>query len=554
MIWFAGSILSGVIITALAVFSGRESDRRGDLSPRVWAVSMMLLAAGFAFLLFYRVSEIPVPFNVDEAGMAYDAKSLAAYRVDRYLYHFPVYLVNFGGGQSALYAYLAAILIRLFGYSVLIVRLPAVLLSLLSALVFSLTVREEHGNAASVTALAFFCILPFSLMHSRWGLDAYLLFPMLILACAAFYQAVRTGKTWRFFLSGCLFGLTLYSYVISYMILPLFLAFCLLYLLWARRISLKNLLAMALPLLLTALPLLLMVAVNSGLIPEVHTRFFTIPKLNGFRSGEIGLINVLNNLKFDGYNIFYEIFVNDHCRYNVNPKFGTLYYVSIPILIYGIISRWQGSRKSQEDKLFSLDLMMFFLLAAGFCISMLVERPNVNRSCAVYIPLIYFLTMGTREILKKSRIAAAGAALCFLVSFALFLNYYFNRFPKDLESDILFTSAEDLGRAMDFAETVYRDDETVYITGGSNPYIYTLLLTDTDPYTFNEKKILSYDNYVKAFDKYRFRLDAVLTDCIYIFTHPGNIPEDFDSSKFLSRQFGPVIVYYPPAEQPGSSE
>ena len=32
---------------------------------------MIILFVVFAFLLFYRVTEIPVPFNVDEAGTAY---------------------------------------------------------------------------------------------------------------------------------------------------------------------------------------------------------------------------------------------------------------------------------------------------------------------------------------------------------------------------------------------------------------------------------------------------------------------------------------------------
>ena len=49
----------------------------------------------------------------------------------------------------------------------------------------------------------------------------------------------------------------------------------------------------------------------------------------------------------------------------------------------------------------------------------------------------------------------------------------------------------------------------------------------------------------KIFDKYRFRLDAVLPDCIYVLTDLNDIPADIEKFDFLSEQFGSVVVYYP---------
>ena len=84
-------------------------------------------------ILFYKLGKIPYGLHVDEAGMAYDAWCLSKHGVDRYLNRLPVYLINFGGGQSALYAYLTAIIVRITGMlNAFIIRLPAVLLSLIS--------------------------------------------------------------------------------------------------------------------------------------------------------------------------------------------------------------------------------------------------------------------------------------------------------------------------------------------------------------------------------------------------------------------------------------
>jgi len=65
-----------------------------------------------AFTSVFRLGEIPYGLNVDEAGMAYDAISLVNYGVDRYLKPYPVYFINFGGGQNAMYTYLSALLIN----------------------------------------------------------------------------------------------------------------------------------------------------------------------------------------------------------------------------------------------------------------------------------------------------------------------------------------------------------------------------------------------------------------------------------------------------------
>ncbi len=64
------------------------------------------------FLRVYKLENIPSGVNVDEAGMAYDAFCLSKFMVDRALNKFPVYFINFGGGQSILYGYVTAIFIK----------------------------------------------------------------------------------------------------------------------------------------------------------------------------------------------------------------------------------------------------------------------------------------------------------------------------------------------------------------------------------------------------------------------------------------------------------
>ena len=76
----------------------------------------ILIFALFLITRLYRLPEIPRGIHVDEAGMAFDAFCLSHYGTDRYGLSRPVYLANYGGGQSALYAYLAAAAIRLLHF------------------------------------------------------------------------------------------------------------------------------------------------------------------------------------------------------------------------------------------------------------------------------------------------------------------------------------------------------------------------------------------------------------------------------------------------------
>ena len=82
------------------------------------------------FTRLYRIDELPQGVHVDEAGIAYDAYCFANYGVDRYLNKMPVYMINFGLGQSALYTYIDSIFIKMLGLSMLSIRLPSVILGI----------------------------------------------------------------------------------------------------------------------------------------------------------------------------------------------------------------------------------------------------------------------------------------------------------------------------------------------------------------------------------------------------------------------------------------
>ena len=91
---------------------------------------LLILIAGIA-LRVWDFGSIPGGVNQDGAMAAVDAKALADYGTDRFGTWLPCHLYAWGYGQmSSLMSYLIAPLVKLFGLSVVTMRIPSLLCSI----------------------------------------------------------------------------------------------------------------------------------------------------------------------------------------------------------------------------------------------------------------------------------------------------------------------------------------------------------------------------------------------------------------------------------------
>src|SRR5699024_8620489 len=102
----------------------------------------------------------------------YDAMSLSKYGVDRYLYSFPVYLINFGGGQNALSTYLVTILFKIFDNNLFVLRLPAAIIGIISVVCTFKILKNNKNSLVGLIGAFLMLIMPFFIMKSRWGLES----------------------------------------------------------------------------------------------------------------------------------------------------------------------------------------------------------------------------------------------------------------------------------------------------------------------------------------------------------------------------------------------
>ncbi len=508
---------------------------------RYYKIIVVILFILALFTSLYQLGIIPYGMHVDEAGMAYDALSLSKYGVDRYLNKFPVYLINYGGGQSAMYAYLAAILIKIFGYSIYVVRMPAIILRMLLVIGGFIMVKDSKDKMQGLLILFLLAIAPYFIMQSRWGLDCNLLVGFLTIAFTFLVKAINKNSTKLLIISGILFGLSLYTYALSYIILPLLLLIIVIYLWYLKKIDLKKLIAFGIPIFLFAIPLMLMILVNNGFIGQIKG-IITIPLLNNYRGGEISPLNIFQNLYIFKTVLTYDstyVFGNS-LVYNALPIFGTLYYMTIPFIILGLGYCISSFRKSLKEKQFSLDALMLMWFSSVIICQLLIVYPNINKANAIFFPLAYFALQGIIYTIKNYKNMIIPIIIMLLINFGLFFNYYFNQYNTDYMDQSYFATtyldalaySRSLGK-----ENIYIEDNLA-----SQEYIYPLLENAVSPYEYNNKVI--HTIYNKNNIIYTIGIPSNLNSkAVYIVRNNSLKIRDLFNLGFKEKEFGKIVVF-----------
>lgn len=513
--------------------------------------SIVLLVIGFLFTRLFLLEDVPFGLHVDEAGMAYDAYTLAQFGVDRYLNSYPVYLINFGAGQSALYAYSVAFLLKFFDYSIFIVRLPGVILSLITLVIGYLSLSEILNSKKFGLLFSFlFTILPYYIMQSRFGLDCNLMMGMSSIVLYVVHRMIMNPSPKSYFIAGFFSGLILYTYALSYVVMPLFLLFVLIVMLRTKTLVLKHSYYFILPLFLLALPLLLMVAINTFDLNQLNILGFTIPKLPRYRGSGFTLSNMWFNLKY----VIKSVFMYDQLTYNTFIRFYTLYKLSIPFSMIGIIKGFMDLIKSIKLRQYNpITLFWLFALAEFILGLIMIEQPNANKLNGIFYSILVLTVYGlywVNEYLKnwiKSNNILKGLQIILIFVYSLnfisFAQYYYIEYKYDIYPQTLFTHT--YSDELDYINSKNNKNLTVFtesnIHSNYQGDIYYRLSAKVSPYDYN--RYVTEDGYKNIV----FGLpDTIEKNAYYIVLKINNaFLELIDNDSFNRIEFNEYYVFEP---------
>ncbi len=269
-------------------------------STQSGAYKIMLL---FAFVLHIGVFiyfMVKKPVHIDEAMTVLNANSLAKSGTDILGEKLPIYFDTWlHGGQSPFATYLVAIMIKLFGYSLFVTRVPMFVFSMLGLVAFYKFLKEVIPENETLINIAFClaCISPWHLYSSAFTLDCNFLPHIAMFGMYFLAKGINSTKSKYFVFSMLFFGLGFYCYILSAIIIPVLLTVLFLILLIKKKVSFKNTIISVITIFIVAIPFILQGLVQFGIIENLNFLGFSISKMPYYsRGSELKLNSIFENL------------------------------------------------------------------------------------------------------------------------------------------------------------------------------------------------------------------------------------------------------------------
>lgn len=488
-------------------------------------LAILVVAAG---LRFYKLGDVPVSPDWDEAALGYNAYSILKTGRDEYGTRFPLTLRSFDDYKPPLYVYLTVPSVALFGLSVAATRLPSAVMGVLAVLGTYVLVREllrdKKNDTIPLVAAFLLAISPWHIQVSRVAFETNIGDSVTIWAVTAFLAGLRK----RIFLpvSAFLFGIGMYSYHSERVFLPLILLL-LIVSQWKRLFTKENrtvLFSSVVIGLIFATPLVPILFGENGLLRLKATSTFTdttnllardIPKLDRDRKAGDVLGLILDNRRvvyaktiiwgyLSHYSLEWLFLTSDNPRHHA-PDMGLMYVWELPFLLYGLYWAWKNMKGWPR-----------ILLIGWFLLAPVPAAPTTGLPHA--IRTLNFLP--THQIFTAVGIVAAVAALVrkrgFMVLTALYTVFILFNFAYYLDMYFVQQNSEN----SQYWQYGYKDtvalteklkgsyQKVVVSTTLDQSYMFFLFYTRYDPSLYlahGGTKSGSFEEVRNGFDKYEFR-------------------------------------------------
>ncbi len=567
------------LFCVVAIFDKKESSKISDniavrkftilfetgikLLDKYWLVALMGIFAVFLFTRFFALDIVPSGAHVDEIGYWYDAHNLAEYGTDRMGNRYPWLPASYGDGHNPCYAYMCMIMLKIFPFSVKLMRavmgisaIPCFFAS------FGITHQLYEDRKIALLGPILVTITPYIFAANRWGLNAN---QMLYVGTVILYftvMALKYDKIKYYICMGVFLGISLLTYHLSYIMMPLYFICLFIYLIIVRKFEWKKAFAAFIPFALIGIPTFLEQLVNIGLIKPFYFAGSDYQRLKVYRVGEIAPINFVKNIG----NIVTLVFGDNVYNYNSVKEFGTLHWASIPLLMTGLVLGVIVSVKTIRKRELNLFTPILIYTACVYLGFISVIGCNSYKANAIYIAFIVMIIAGFRFVLGYSvadcccvvngnpkesgkeaklgnssrRFFVVSTLLILALSFLLYTEFYFRRMNSTYGLLALFMSTE-TGDMVKYEEQTYNPlgDKKVYMELNYENRDYAdwmiALYTEMNPTVFTD-----YD--FKKLDTPEEEKNTVVMDH-FVFAFPSDFDENEDAVYILGSNWDHISGY-----------
>lgn len=432
--------------------------------PRLYWVLFTVAILVATGLRVYQFGGVPAGFNQDGAMAAVDAKALSDYGTDRFGMKFPVQFTAWGYGQmSVLLSYAMVPFIKVFGLTAITARLPMLFASLLGLVALFFLIKDLAGRRAALVLLFFAAINPWHIMQSRWALDCNMFPHMLLIGLFLLNRMNRSPG--YLYASMIFFALCMYSYGIAFVTIPLFLLATLVFLLFKRMASWRQLLIASAVYIGLSWPVWLVMVINTLKLSTVQTPFFTAAFFeNSVRSKDLLFFadDFWSQLLINVQSLLNVVFLQrPDLPWNALDNYGTIYLCSMPFVWVGLLwSIKEIMTSANKQKQFAYSILMFGFLT-GIWAGLVVASVNVNRINIIFYVMIILGGLGIYQTIRWFRCSKYLIAVLYAILLVQFSSHYFGDYADQI-GEYYF---EDFGKALNYVED--KPFESIYVTVNS---------------------------------------------------------------------------------------
>lgn len=516
---------------------------------------LIFILAIATFLRFWNLGNVPPSASLDEASIGYNAYSVLKTGKDEYK-EFPLISQRgYDDWRRSTYLFLVVPFVDLFDLNVIAVRLPAVILSVLTVwasyyivlLLFSK--RSEFSTIFALFTSFLLAISPWHIYISRLGHESNACLSFLVFGVLFFLIGQRNKK--GIFLSMIFFTLSMISYYSGQVFIPLFVLG--LFVIFRKTVitifsSSKKAQMGMVAFLVFLVPLLFALFSPAAITRFSGTSVFNVSsfwqenqarlnKLKEAKAKDDSIGQVVNSQKFfiagnfvKGYFSHFDIkwlTSNSSNEPFKAPNVGLLYIWMIPFIVIGIINLIFTPLLDGKAK--KLIFLWFFLGPLPGAIA--TQAPHAMRSYNVLPVWQIFAAFGLTYVffkLKKfNKFILLIFSLCVLISLVTFYKNYFIVFPKEQSSSFQYALAKTipyvLSQKNNYQRIILSNSDNLY-----QSYMLFLYYSKYDPLLYQKLGGTMSGGFAKThvFDKYEFRpidwnKDRLMLSTLFI----GNITE-----------------------------
>ena len=533
------------------------------MPTKINKIPLIIILVIAILIRFINIGSIP-SLNADEAALGYNAYSLIETGKDEHGVSWPLHFKSFGDYKPGGYVYLAIPFVKIFGLTPLAVRLPNLILSILTILfLYKLIFLLSKNNKLALLTATVLTFSPWHIHFSRGAWESSAAISFIIIGTYFFFKSIKEKFLLNFNLFVIFYVLSLYIYHSARLIAPL-LALTLVVLYFKNLI--KNLPQILIPIfigILLALPVTFSFLNNGG-----TERFggvgITADQGPINRANE--LINHHNNVKLinrvmhnkrllyliswgqkytSHFDLNFLTINGDEVPRSKVPEMGQIYLIELPFLILGLIFLLKSTIYNRRSKIF----FIAFLLIAPIASSLTYQAPSALRALSMVIPLSILIALGIYSFfsLFKNKKILKAISIIFMIIYGYFISYYFDAYFVHYEKRYPFAWEYGFDQLVPYLESQKNNYNQIYVTNKyDQPYILFLFFSKYPPEKIQQEiKLTTPDQYgfstVLNFDKYNFQKiewDKIPSDSLVVTS---------DESAFSE----PIKIINFPNDQPG---